>query len=48
MQTNAAHLFHLHDDKVTRLVFYWDRERTLTDLGMSSEANPSARGPTAL
>ncbi|HEV2980640.1 MAG TPA: hypothetical protein VGX51_04355 [Solirubrobacteraceae bacterium] len=34
----GAHLFHLHGDKVTRLVAYSDRARALADLGLDPES----------
>jgi ketosteroid isomerase-like protein len=37
MQTKGANLFHLRDGKVTRFVYYMDRERALADLGLASE-----------
>ena len=36
--TKGATLLHLRDGKVTRLVLYFDHERALADLGLSSEA----------
>jgi ketosteroid isomerase-like protein len=34
IQTLGASLFHVHVGKVTRLVFYVDRERAFADLGL--------------
>jgi ketosteroid isomerase-like protein len=34
MHTENATLFHITDDKVTRLVVYWDGGRALADLGL--------------
>jgi hypothetical protein len=31
---HGANLFHLRDDRVTRLVLYWDRDNALADLGL--------------
>jgi ketosteroid isomerase-like protein len=35
MRANGAGLFYIRGGKVTRLVFYWDREHALADLGLS-------------
>ena len=35
MRANGAGLFHIRGGTVTRLVFYWDREHALADLGLS-------------
>jgi ketosteroid isomerase-like protein len=39
MRSQGAHLFHVRDGKVTRLVVY--RERGLADLGLTPEAGSS-------
>ena len=36
MRTKGARLFHIRDGKVTRLIVYFDRERALAQLGLSS------------
>jgi ketosteroid isomerase-like protein len=36
VRTTGARLFHIRDGKVTRLIVYFDRERALAQLGLSS------------
>jgi hypothetical protein len=37
MRTKRGHLFYVHGGKVTKYVAYFDGERALADLGLSSE-----------
>jgi ketosteroid isomerase-like protein len=37
IRATGVHLFHVRGGKVTRFVFYFDRERALADLGLGSE-----------
>jgi ketosteroid isomerase-like protein len=40
LRTKTAHLFHIRDRKVTKLVAYFDTERAFADLGLASEGGP--------
>jgi ketosteroid isomerase-like protein len=46
MPTKTAGLFHIGGGRVTRLVFYFDREHALADLGLAPEArSPGTERP---
>jgi ketosteroid isomerase-like protein len=37
MRAKGAALYHVNGGKVTRLVYYWDRERALADVGLGPD-----------
>lgn len=41
MSAKTATLYHVRDDKVTKIVHYFDREHALADLGLSSDSGSS-------
>ena len=45
MRPRTANLFHVRDNKVTRLIAYYDREHALADLGLAADGD--ATGPTS-
>jgi hypothetical protein len=38
MRTQAAHVFHVREGQVMKLVIYLDRDRAFADLGLTPEA----------
>ena len=38
LSTQQANVVHVHDGKVTKILFYYDRERAFADLGLASDA----------
>ena len=45
LNNRGANLFHIHDGKVTRLVLYFERERALEAVGLSSTSAASGQFP---
>lgn len=45
VETDSAGVFHIHGDKVIKLVIYWDRSRAFADLGLSAD-KPSRADPS--
>jgi ketosteroid isomerase-like protein len=41
MQAKTANVVHVRDGKVMRIVFYFDRDRALSDLGLAPEGGSS-------
>jgi hypothetical protein len=41
IRSKGANVLHLRNRKVTKSVFYFDRNRALADLGLAPEADPS-------
>ena len=37
MRAKGAALYHVRGGKVTRLVYYWDRDRALADVGLAPD-----------
>jgi ketosteroid isomerase-like protein len=42
LRANAANLFHIAGEKVTRIVTYYDRQRALAELGVAQRPDPHA------
>jgi ketosteroid isomerase-like protein len=40
MGAKGASVYHIRDGKVTRIVIYFDRDRTFADLGLPPETSP--------
>jgi ketosteroid isomerase-like protein len=42
VRSKGAALYHIRDGKVTKLLFYWNRELAFADLGLASETASSS------